>query len=184
MTHWTESQLKQHTQKQSMKAIAEKSKVSGRKSTQTYHKVESVVKKQKPATIKIKPISESALQSQCVAWFKAQFPNIIIFAIPNAAKRSFRLAAKMKREGMVSGIPDLMIAKQKYKTVSEGKIGEIKVFRGITYAGLFIEMKRTPKDKTTDNQNHYLQKLQEAGYKTAVCHSFEEFQKVTKEYLQ
>lgn len=175
--NWSESQLKQHTKKQSMKAIADKSKVSGRKSTQTHSMIESVTKKRKPATGKIKPISESALQSQCVTWFKAQFPNIII------AKRSFRLAAKMKREGMVSGIPDLMIAKQKYKTVSEGKIGEIKVFRGITYAGLFIEMKRTPKDKTTDNQNHYLQKLQEAGYKTAVCHSFEEFQKVTKEYL-
>ena len=44
MTHWTESQLKQHTQKQSMKAIADKSKVSGRKSTQTPSKAESVVK--------------------------------------------------------------------------------------------------------------------------------------------
>ena len=44
MTHWSESQLKQHTQNQSMKAITEKSKVSGRKSTQTYHKVESVIK--------------------------------------------------------------------------------------------------------------------------------------------
>jgi len=44
MTHWTESQLKQHTQKQSMKAITEKSKVSGRKSTQTPSKAESVVK--------------------------------------------------------------------------------------------------------------------------------------------
>ena len=176
MTHWTESQLKQHTQKQSMKAIAEKSKVSGRKSTQTYHKVESVVKKQKPATIKIKPISESALQSQCVAWFKGEFPNIIIFAIPNAAKRSFRLAAKMKREGMVSGIPDLFVA--------NGCITQNCIYpQVLEYYGLFIEMKRTPKDKTTDNQNHYLQKLQDAGYKTAVCHSFEEFVKVTKEYL-
>jgi hypothetical protein len=178
--NWSESQLKQHTQKQSMKAIAEKSKVSGRKSTQTYHKVESVVKKQKPATIKIKPISESALQSQCVAWFKGEFPNIIIFAIPNAAKRSFRLAAKMKREGMVSGIPDLFIAKAKFIGSRETE-EKIQV---AGYLGLFIEMKRTPKNKTTDNQNHYLQKLQEAGYKTAVCHSFEEFQKVTKEYLQ
>jgi len=42
--NWSESQLKQHTQKQSMKAITEKSKVSGRKSTQTYYKVESVIK--------------------------------------------------------------------------------------------------------------------------------------------
>ncbi len=174
--NWTESQLKQHTQKESMKAIADKSKVTARKSTQTHSMIESVTKKRKPATGKIKPISESTLQSQCVTWFKAQFPNIIIFAIPNAAKRSFRLAAKMKREGMVSGIPDLFVA--------NGCITQNCIYpQVLEYYGLFIEMKRTPKDKTTDNQNHYLQKLQDAGYKTAVCHSFEEFVKVTKEYL-
>lgn len=129
-------------------------------------KIERGGKKRKPATVKIKPVSESVLQSQCVGWFKAQFPNIVIFAIPNAAKRSFRLAAKMKKEGMVSGIPDLMVAEPTYEA-----------------HGLFLEMKRTPKDKTTDNQNYYLQKLSEAGYKTAVCHSFEEFQQVTNQYL-
>ena len=172
--NWTESQLKQHTQKQSMKAIAEKSKVSGRKSTQTYHKVESPTKKRKP--VKTPVITESQLQAQCVAWFRTQYPKIVLFAIPNAAKRSFRLAAKMKREGMVSGIPDLFVA--------NGCITQNCIYpQVLEYYGLFIEMKRTPKDKTTDNQNHYLQKLSDAGYKTAVCHSFEEFVKVTKEYL-
>ena len=172
--NWTESQLKQHTQKQSMKAITEKSKVSGRKSTQTYHKVESPTKKRKP--VKTPVITESQLQAQCVAWFRTQYPKIVLFAIPNAAKRSFRLAAKMKREGMVSGIPDLFVA--------NGCITQNCIYpQVLEYYGLFIEMKRTPKDKTTDNQNHYLQKLSDAGYKTAVCHSFEEFVKVTKEYL-
>lgn len=175
--NWTESQLKQHTQKKSMKAIAEKSKVSGRKSTQTYHKVESPTKKRKP--VKTPVITESQLQAQCVAWFRTQYPKIVLFAIPNAAKRSFRLAAKMKREGMVSGIPDLFVAKCKKDDFFLNGTS----LKLVTHTGLFIEMKRTHKDKTTDNQNHYLQKLQDAGYKTAVCHSFEEFVKVTKEYL-
>jgi len=128
--------------------------------------------KQTKKAIKQKPVTESALQSQCVAWFRAQYPEIIIFAIPNAAKRSFALAARMRKEGMVSGIPDLFIAKD----CREG------IFQ--MYNGLFIEMKRSATEKTTANQDYYLQKLQEAGYKTAVCHSFDEFQQTVNDYLK
>lgn len=174
----TNKQLNQLQSQQKAAAAHAKSKVMRVQSTQTPSKVERVVRKSGSVKTKIKPISESALQAQCVTWFKRKFPTIIIFAIPNAAKRSFRLAAKMKKEGMVSGIPDLFLA-QSGITFSRSMGREDEV-----HHGLFIEMKRTPKDKTTDNQNYYLQKLQEAGYKTAVCHSFEEFQYVTSEYLK
>jgi hypothetical protein len=128
--------------------------------------------KQTKKAIKQKPVTESVLQSQCVAWFRAQHPEIIIFAIPNAAKRSFALAARMRKEGMVSGIPDLFIAKDSREGIFQ------------MYNGLFIEMKRSDSEKTTANQDYYLQKLQEAGYKTAVCHSFDEFQQTVNEYLK
>lgn len=171
-------EFQEYLSKQTAKKIAKKSKVSGVKSTlRPSDKEIPQPKVGRLKTPKIKPPSESALQAQCVAWFKAQYKHVIIFAIPNAAKRSFRLAAKMKREGMVSGIPDLFVAKGAIE------FSRVMCKEDEEFHGLFIEMKRTPKDKTTDNQNHYLQKLQEAGYKTAVCHSFEEFQKVTKEYL-
>lgn len=123
--------------------------------------------------LKSKPVTESALQSQCVAWFRAQYPEIIIFAIPNAAKRSFALAARMRKEGMVSGIPDLFIAKARIYKVS------------LAFdCGLFIEMKRDKSEKPTFNQTYYLEKLKEAGYKTAVCHSFEEFRITVNDYLK
>ena len=123
--------------------------------------------------LKSKPVTESVLQSQCVAWFRAQYPNLIIFAIPNAAKRSFQLAARMRKEGMVSGIPDLFIAKARIYKVS------------LAFdCGLFIEMKRDKSERPTFNQTYYLAKLKEAGYKTAVCHSFDEFQQTVNDYLK
>lgn len=147
-----------------------------RKSIISTAKVERHPKKKGALKSKIKPISESALQSQCISWFRAQYPKIIIFAIPNAAKRSFRLAAKMKAEGMVSGIPDLFIAK--------AKLNELVYHDDVLFHGFFLEMKRSQKEKTTENQNYYLEKLAEAGYKTAVCRSFDEFQQVVNEYLE
>lgn len=148
-----------------------------RKSIISTAKVERHPKKKGALKSKIKPISESALQSQCISWFRAQYPKIIIFAIPNAAKRSFRLAAKMKAEGMVSGIPDLFIAKNTLERIPGTCCANV-------WNGFFIEMKRSQKEKTTENQDYYLEKLAEAGYKTAVCRSFDEFQQVVNEYLE
>jgi len=114
MTHWTTSQFKQHTQKESMKAIENTPpKAIGRNVAKLKPKKVSIPQtKRKPVKSKIILPTESALQSRCVLWFRKQYPNIILFAIPNAAKRSFALAAKMKKEGMISGIPDLMVAKK------------------------------------------------------------------------
>ena len=36
--------------------------------------------------------------------------GVFAFAIPNAGRRSLRMGARMKREGMVAGISDLCIA--------------------------------------------------------------------------
>lgn len=138
--------------------------------------------KQTKKAIKQKPVTESALQSQCVAWFRAQYPEIVIFAIPNAAKRSFALAARMRKEGMVSGIPDLMVARPNTEIIRLAK--DCYCIGNPTYYGLFIEMKRDKSEKPTFNQTYYLAKLQEAGYKTAVCHSFDEFQQTVNDYLK
>lgn len=140
--------------------------------------------KQTKKAIKQKPVTESVLQSQCVAWFRAQYPNLIIFAIPNAAKRSFQLAARMRKEGMVSGIPDLFIAFPQMGDVEAPCEHSSTFVVGMVSGGLFVEMKRSDTEKTTANQDYYLQKLQEAGYKTDVCHSFEEFQQTVNDYLK
>lgn len=57
--------------------------------------------------------SEHQEQVAFVKWFRHQHPKVRIFAIPNAAKRSYELAAYLKAEGMDTGVPDLYIPEWK-----------------------------------------------------------------------
>lgn len=50
-------------------------------------------------------------EEQCafVKWFRKQYPGVLIFAVPNAAMRDYKLATYLRSEGMFAGIPDLHI---------------------------------------------------------------------------
>ena len=76
-------------------------------------------------------ITEHEEQKMLIKWWsmsctKFGIPEVCLFAIPNAAKRSMKIASMLKAEGMRSGIPDLFLAVPRC-----GK------------HGLFIEMKKT-----------------------------------------
>jgi hypothetical protein len=43
-------------------------------------------------------------------------PDVFWFAIPNAGRRTFRAASKLKAEGMLRGAPDLVIVLPKART--------------------------------------------------------------------
>ena len=58
-------------------------------------------------------------QRAFVKWFHAQFPTVLIFAVPNAAMRDYKLAAYLRSEGMFAGIPDIHIPE--WRTVIEFK---------------------------------------------------------------
>lgn len=102
---------------------------------------------------------ESVLQRQCVAWFRLQHPNALIFAIPNGGSRHKLEAVKLKAEGVLAGIPDLQVILQN------------KVF--------FIEMK-TQKGSQTPNQKQMQEKINSLGFNYFVCRSFEDFQEIIK----
>ncbi len=53
--------------------------------------------------------SEHDEQVGFVNWFRAKFPRVLIFAIPNGGKRSISAGKKFKAEGVVAGVPDLFI---------------------------------------------------------------------------
>ena len=48
-------------------------------------------------------------QKNFVKWFHAQYPKVLIYAIPNSAMRDYKLAAYLRAEGMFAGMPDLHI---------------------------------------------------------------------------
>jgi hypothetical protein len=53
--------------------------------------------------------SEHFEQRELVKWFRQTFKGVRIFAIPNGGVRSLSTAAKLKAEGVSSGVPDLCI---------------------------------------------------------------------------
>ena len=111
----------------------------------------------------------------CVNWFKYQFPQYVIFAVPNGGKRQHRtvyrngvavtysaVAQKLKEEGALAGVADLVI-------VASGKV-------------VFVEMK-TPKGRQQDTQKEFERKVTRLGHPYYVCHSLEEFMQSVKSEL-
>lgn len=109
---------------------------------------------------------ESNLQQQCVKWFRYAYPKFIIFAIPNGGQRNVITASILKREGVLKGVSDLFIMEP------------IKGFHG-----MFIEMK-SRKNKTTPEQDYFIQAAHQRGYKCAICYSFDDFVNEVENYLK
>ena len=94
----------------------------------------------------------------------------LLFAIPNAAKRSIGLAARMKSEGLRAGVPDLFLP---VPTADDA---------GNWQHGLFIEMKIRP-NRVTETQKTWHTNLKVLGYRVEVCWSEFEAIQCIKGYL-
>lgn len=109
---------------------------------------------------------EDDLQEAFTTWIRMQHPTVCAFAIPNGGKRNLREAMRFKRQGVLPGVPDYFIAKQK-----DG------------CPGLFIEFK-SKKGKTTAKQNLLISLLIDAGYKVIVLKDLHEAIQVVNDYLK
>lgn len=108
---------------------------------------------------------EHQTQVACVNWFRVRYPGRLIHAIPNGGARNIVTAARLKAEGVVAGMPDLFVPEP-----SKG------------YHGLFVEMK-VKGGRLQHAQKDMIDKLEERGYKCAVCWSSDDFMKVVNEYF-
>lgn len=97
----------------------------------------------------------------------------MLFAIPNAGgfsggfKANAVRVARLKREGVRSGVPDLMLA------VPVGQ-----------HPGLFIEMKRERDSRASAEQRAFITNLRTVGYLAVVCNGFDEARAVLETYLR
>jgi len=128
----------------------------------------------------MKSQDESKLQQAALRWFKYQYPNVVVFSIPNEGQRNVRNASRMKAEGLCPGFPDVGICHVqtiKNKTFTDGS--------GLTgYCPmLFVEFKSL-KGKLSPSQKEVHQKLRDSGYKVEVIRSFDEFKNCIEEYLK
>lgn len=108
-------------------------------------------------------MNEFNIQKLFVAWFRATYPGVILFAIPNGEKREPATAKRLKESGVLAGVPDLFIA--------DGK------------PGLFIEMKDA-RGRLSTAQKEMIPMLRDGGYPVAVCHSYEEAKSAVMEYFK
>lgn len=106
---------------------------------------------------KIATPKEHAEQVALFQWayvMQNRFPELkLMFAIPNGGKRHIAVAAKLKAEGVKSGVPDIFLPAARCDCY-----------------GLFIEMKRRGGGTTSDNQDGWIDALRIQGYRVAVCH--------------
>ena len=107
-------------------------------------------------------LQESTLQASCVRWFRYQYPHLVIYAVPNGGSRNVREAQRLKTEGVLAGVADLVVL------LPQGK-------------SLYIEMKVNGNHQT-DNQKEFQKKA--LGHIYAVCYTFEEFQQVIENQIQ
>lgn len=111
-------------------------------------------------------MSESRMQESCVTWFRYNYPKLklCLFAVPNSlfihgvSKQKLAYAgAKQKREGLIAGIPDLIL-----------------MHDGRAYG---IEMK-LPYNKLQDVQKKVHESWYNEGIEVFVIRSFEEFKQL------
>jgi len=105
--------------------------------------------------IVIKHPSESEEQITVInwaLWHEKQYPELaLLHHIPNGGLRSKKTAAKLKREGVKPGIPDLCLPVARHG-----------------YHGLYIEMK-SKVGRLSDDQKKMIESLRDQGHYAVDC---------------
>ena len=94
--------------------------------------------------------TEHQEQVALVRWFELQYPNVLIFAVPNGGKRHVATAKKFKAEGVKAGIPDLCVPK----------------------FNLWIEMKRIKGGQLSQSQKDMIEHLKSINHTVIVGKGF------------
>ena len=106
--------------------------------------------------------SEHSEQVGFVNWFRAKYPKVLIFAIPNGEKRSISVATRLKAEGVTRGIPDLYIPS----------------------CNLWVEMKRFTGGRLSPDQKKIISYLESVGHTVIVGKGAGDASKQVLEFLE
>lgn len=88
-----------------------------------------------------------------------------MYHVPNGGKRDKATAVALKRQGVKSGVPDIVLP----------------VARG-GFHGLYIELK-VGKNKATKNQERWIESLNSQGYYAIVCYGWQQAAEEIVKYL-
>jgi len=114
---------------------------------------------------------EGLEQAALISELRARMPKVadLIYHVPNGGHRHKSVAGKLKQQGVVAGIPDLVL------TMARGG-----------YFGLYIEFKATPPNDADVSaaQHERIRKLNEQGYLAIVCRGHFEAVEAIRDYLR
>lgn len=96
--------------------------------------------------------SEHLEQVRLVSWFRRQYPDTRIFAIPNGGHRGASQGVALKSEGVSSGVPDLCVPAWL----------------------LWVEMKRETGGVVSPAQRDWIQYLECIGHQVIIGRGFED----------
>ena len=115
--------------------------------------------------------TEEQEQAAVMEWamlMEKQAPELaLLYHCPNGADRHPAVAAKLKKQGVKPGVPDLFLP----------------VARGTAH-GLYIEMKRQKGGRVSEDQKAWMDALTQQGYVCVVARGAEEACDVIWRYLQ
>lgn len=102
------------------------------------------------------------------AYNRGKWPELeMMYHIPNEGRRSAREGARMKREGLRAGVPDICLP----------------VPRG-AYHGMYVELKRTRGGTVSAAQDEWLHRLTRQGYVAVCCKGWEAAARAIEDYLE
>lgn len=114
-------------------------------------------------------ITEAMHQERLMLWaavHEAEHPELrLLHHIPNGGYRNDKEGARLKRQGVKAGVPDLCLP-----VARDG------------YHGLYIELK-IEGNKPTLKQLEFIEALNKEGYKAVVCYGWQDAQITIESYL-
>jgi len=106
---------------------------------------------------------ESKIQQAVIRWWAITHKSLgvphefLLYAVPNDHRgRDEATASILKREGLRSGVPDLVLA-----------------FPVAPYHGMYLELK-TATGRPSDSQNDFIAAVGKAGYRAGVAYGYDE----------
>ena len=111
---------------------------------------------------------EHSEQVSLFRWWSLQYRDhpALLFAIPNGGARNAVTGARMKAEGVMAGVPDILLAASR-----QG------------FHGLWIELKRQKGGKVSEVQEGVIARLRRAGYRVEVCKGWTAAREAIENYL-
>lgn len=111
---------------------------------------------------------EHRIQQACVRWFNLQYPHLRgrLFAVPNGGRRDVVTGAKLKAEGVVAGVADLIL-----------------LVTNKAFGALLIEMKKPGGIQSAAQRQWQGIVTTNGEYKYVICRSIYDFMREIRDFL-